>query len=144
MNDCLRNISNRMSRLKNEVGSLICDMAKPGFVVLFLIAFASTLHAQLRPALSQSMAFANASSRFAAQLNVYSKNYTAPDKKTFATRTSVKNGNWNNPKTWGGTIPEVGDDVIIADGTVVTIDVNPPALSSLTIGQGKSGILRYE
>ena len=47
-----------------------------------------------------------------------------------ATLTSVADGNWNNPATWGGSVPTSVDDVIIADGTTVTIVFNPRCRSS--------------
>src|ERR1035437_7506786 len=54
--------------------------------------------------------------------------------KTSATYTSVINGMWSNPLTWGGlTIPTAGDDVIIANGTTVTVDVNTATCLSITI-----------
>jgi len=54
-------------------------------------------------------------------------------------------GFWSNPSTWvGGVVPGAGDDVTIADGAIVTIDSDTPAIASLTIGQLSSGILQYE
>ncbi|HAQ21539.1 MAG TPA: hypothetical protein DCR40_20260, partial [Prolixibacteraceae bacterium] len=63
-----------------------------------------------------------------------------------ATITSTATGgNWNNTATWvGGVVPAAGDDVVIADGATVTIDVDPPALASLTIGQLAAGTLQFE
>ncbi|MBA4408158.1 MAG: hypothetical protein C0397_01890 [Odoribacter sp.] len=61
-----------------------------------------------------------------------------------ATRTASVSGNWSNPATWGGTVPVAGDDVEIGDGVTVTIDVDPPALASLTIGKLAAGTLQYE
>jgi len=53
-------------------------------------------------------------------------------------------GLWNDPGTWdGGVVPTAGDNVIIADGTTVTIDVTTATCWDLTIGQGASGILDY-
>lgn len=57
------------------------------------------------------------------------------------TITSIANGNWNAAGTWDcGCIPTAGDNVIIANGTAVTLDVNG-SCNSLTIGQGVSGQL---
>src|SRR5437773_12050655 len=59
---------------------------------------------------------------------------------------TVGSGNWNTAADWvGGTVPTTNDDVQIP-GTgalaafTVTYDVasSPPALSSLTIGDGSS------
>jgi hypothetical protein len=38
-----------------------------------------------------------------------------------ATITSVTSGNWGNPSTWGGVVPDAGDSVIIAPGTTVDL-----------------------
>jgi hypothetical protein len=38
-----------------------------------------------------------------------------------ASFTAVKDGNWNDPATWGGTIPTSADDVTIPAGITVTI-----------------------
>jgi hypothetical protein len=54
---------------------------------------------------------------------------------------SVANGLWSNPATWSCTcIPNANDDVIISDGTTVTVDMNA-SCDDLTIGEGTSGIL---
>lgn len=50
-----------------------------------------------------------------------------------AIRTSVQSGNWNDAATWGGTIPVAGDQVIIAGGTTVSLNVTTPNLTSLII-----------
>ena len=52
-------------------------------------------------------------------------------------------GLWNSGDSWvGNTVPASGDDVIIADGAIITIDV-ASNIKSLTIGQGVSGILQW-
>ncbi len=67
---------------------------------------------------------------------------TAPAATITSTATG---GNWSNTATWvGGVVPGAGDEVIIANGATVTIDMDAPALGSLTIGQGTSGILQYD
>src|ERR1043166_6933008 len=53
-------------------------------------------------------------------------------------------GNWSDVATWvGGAVPTSLDDVTIADGATVTIDVAANA-NTLTVGQGTSGMLQYE
>jgi len=43
-------------------------------------------------------------------------------------------GNWNTGSTWaGGVVPGAGDDVTIVAGDVVTLDVSPATVTSLTI-----------
>ncbi|MDO9615676.1 MAG: G8 domain-containing protein, partial [Bacteroidota bacterium] len=62
-----------------------------------------------------------------------------------AVTSTATGGNWSNKATWvGGSVPVAGDDVIIANGATVTIDTDTPALGSLTIGQGSSGILQFD
>ena len=49
--------------------------------------------------------------------------------------TSVQSGNWSDPNTWdSGTVPGVGDDVVIASGHIVTIDTNIDEIGSSTSG----------
>ncbi len=40
---------------------------------------------------------------------------------------------WSDPATWGGTLPQAGQDVTIPAGLNVLLDVSPPNLKSLTI-----------
>ncbi len=54
-------------------------------------------------------------------------------------------GLWNTPGTWaGGVVPTAGDNVTIADGATVTIDLPAAVAYNLTIGQGVSGVLDYQ
>jgi hypothetical protein len=53
-------------------------------------------------------------------------------------------GLWNSPATWqGGVVPLAGDDVTIADGAIVTVNVAVSGIRNLTVGQGASGILQW-
>jgi len=57
---------------------------------------------------------------------------------------SVQSGNWSNPATWStAAVPQPTDNVTIADGDTVTIDTAATCLD-LTVGQGVSGVLRFE
>ena len=56
------------------------------------------------------------------------------------TRTSVASGNWSNAATWGGTVPQSGDDVVISSGNTVTIDVSPNNTNNLTV----TGTLQFD
>ncbi len=42
----------------------------------------------------------------------------------FANRISVASGAWNDPLTWGGTVPAAGDNVTIVSGVTVTVDAD--------------------
>jgi hypothetical protein len=67
--------------------------------------------------------------------------YTYPTSDNI-TSTTV-GGDWNNPATWvGGFVPDFLDNVTVADGATVTVNVNP-VVASLTVGQGVSGILNF-
>ncbi|MDP2871796.1 MAG: hypothetical protein Q8P31_04585, partial [Bacillota bacterium] len=64
------------------------------------------------------------------------------------TVTTTGSGNWNSTTPdapWpGGNLPTSSDDVIIADGHTVSLDgANLWTITSLTIGQGNSGVLNY-
>ena len=53
-------------------------------------------------------------------------------------------GPWSSTGTWvGGVVPTATDNVTIADGATVTIDVPTATCLNLTVGQGTSGILEY-
>lgn len=47
--------------------------------------------------------------------------------------TAKPDGLWSNPLTWGGALPETGDDVEIPVGSVVYLDIDPPPLGGLDI-----------
>ena len=60
------------------------------------------------------------------------------------TITSVASGNWSAPATWStGAVPTATDNVQIADGHTVNIDITAPACLNLTVGQGVSGTLTF-
>jgi acetyl esterase len=62
---------------------------------------------------------------------------------TFADITSLATGKWNAPGTWvGGAVPGAGDNVIIAAGHTVTLDVTNAQCKDLTI-MGSSAILQF-
>ncbi len=46
--------------------------------------------------------------------------------------TSVQSGNWNSTDTWGGSVPGALEDVVVAAGHSVTVDVATAALNSFT------------
>jgi hypothetical protein len=50
-----------------------------------------------------------------------------------ATRTAVQSGPWNDPATWGGTVPATGEDVVIPAGIIVTLNADTAAIRHLNI-----------
>ncbi len=40
---------------------------------------------------------------------------------------------WSNPATWGGRLPQAGEDVVIPAGRTILIDLSPPPLRSVRI-----------
>ncbi len=46
---------------------------------------------------------------------------------------------WSDPATWGGALPEPGAHVVVPQGRRVILDVNPPALGSITV----NGVLAF-
>lgn len=56
---------------------------------------------------------------------------------------SLGTGNWNTAGSWTPSgVPVAGDNVTIANGHTITIDINNATCNNLTIGQGTSGILQ--
>ncbi len=57
---------------------------------------------------------------------------------------STGSGFWNTAGTWNiGAVPGPNDNVIIANGHTVTINVNTPSCHNLSIGQGGAATLRF-
>lgn len=59
-----------------------------------------------------------------------------PHRASANTCTSTGTGSWNTVATWsgcGGTVPQAGDDVVIAAAHTVTVDVSTNALASLSV-----------
>ncbi|MCX6883404.1 MAG: Ig-like domain repeat protein, partial [Verrucomicrobia bacterium] len=46
---------------------------------------------------------------------------------------AAASGSWNDPATWGGKVPEPGDDVVVGVGINVTLQSDSPAPNNLTI-----------
>ncbi|WP_166437278.1 PA14 domain-containing protein [Niastella caeni] len=49
--------------------------------------------------------------------------------------TSVRNGNWSDPGTWGGRVPGPKDAPVIADGHIVQVDANVVVAGMQVAGQ---------
>ena len=45
----------------------------------------------------------------------------------------VQSGFWDDTATWGGTLPDAGDDVVIPPGITVTVRVDPLVVRNLTV-----------
>ncbi|WP_218081891.1 G8 domain-containing protein [Anthocerotibacter panamensis] len=45
---------------------------------------------------------------------------------------------WSDPATWGGVLPQSGDEVVIPSNRNILLDISPPPLKSLTIQGGLS------
>ena len=46
---------------------------------------------------------------------------------------------WSDPLTWGGSLPEKGDYIVIPSGKIIVLDTNPPELKTLEI----AGVLMF-
>ncbi|OJJ17846.1 hypothetical protein BKI52_28725 [marine bacterium AO1-C] len=54
-----------------------------------------------------------------------------------ATITAIASGNWSSPLTWGGTLPQNDDRVLIPDGITITVDIVViQAFKSIRIANG--------
>ena len=66
---------------------------------------------------------------------------STPKPALAVTITSAQSGNWDSVSTWvGGVVPQAGEDVIIAAGHTVTVNVNTASLASITV----NGTLRFD
>src|SRR4051812_41859065 len=75
--------------------------------------------------------------------------------QTFATNyySRTNGGNWNVNTTWStvtygsatntGTYPKVGDNAFIGDGYTIKINTSVLGIQSVTVGEGRSGVLQY-
>lgn len=54
-----------------------------------------------------------------------------------------KGGLWNSAATWiGGVVPTAGQNVVIADSSIVYISSSVSGINNITVGQGNTGILQ--
>ncbi|MEI7956655.1 MAG: choice-of-anchor R domain-containing protein, partial [Verrucomicrobiota bacterium] len=72
--------------------------------------------------------FADARTTYPQQMQVYADVVVVGP----VTRTAAQSGAWNDPATWGGTVPAPGDDIVIPAGIAVAL-TNNPAIGNLTI-----------
>ncbi|MEO5569843.1 MAG: hypothetical protein ABIT08_07420 [Bacteroidia bacterium] len=47
--------------------------------------------------------------------------------------TATQSGNWSAAATWGGSLPLAGQPVIVPAGIIVTVDINTPIVSDITV-----------
>lgn len=68
----------------------------------------------------------------------------APSKTIAVTGTvaTMQSGNWSDPLTWGGKLPEITDIPVIADGHTVLFDVELATVSGMNINTG--GTLKFD
>jgi PA14 domain/G8 domain len=68
----------------------------------------------------------------------------APTKEMaiYGTLTTAQSGNWSNPATWGGKVPEAADIPVIANGHIVTFDLETATISGMNINVG--GTLKFD
>ncbi len=53
-----------------------------------------------------------------------------------ATITSRTSGDWSSSSTWNGGVPQADDDVVIASGHTVTLDIDSAPIGTLTVNAG--------
>ncbi len=61
-----------------------------------------------------------------------------------ATKTTVANGNWSSGSTWGGTVPNTGDNITINHNVVLDIIDSTISVGTLTINANKTLTLNSE
>ena len=58
-------------------------------------------------------------------------------------KSQPQGGLWSDPNTWiGGSVPLSSQSVLIADGSVVTVNT-AVTISGLTVGEGTSGVMQW-
>lgn len=60
----------------------------------------------------------------------------------FGSIASTKSGNWSDPSTWGGRLPEIEDTALISSGHTVTFDMATSKIAGVNVSNG--GTLEFE
>jgi hypothetical protein len=128
----------------NEVGFVIYKSLDGGLTYIFENQVSSNVTSCLISTLSNSTQYFW--KVYSVSEGALSSGYASGNQTTNAsgTCTSIASGNWSSSSTWScGAVPSVGDNVIIANGHTVTIDMNANC-NSLIVGQGISGVLTFD